>query len=162
VRDLDSEDAGLNPSTQWEGPKGAGIDLRAAIDLPAVPESLSAARRFVASMLDEWSFVDPEQVVALLTSELVSNVVRHAGGNIGLEMEILGKEALRVQARDDYPDSAVVQRSEFRGAGGRGLSIVDSLARRWGVDKYENYKVVWFETSIIPRSGLAPLPKRPD
>jgi len=144
-------DSRVNTSSRSDG------SIRAGINLPAVPESLSAARTFVGSTLEKWNCVDRDQVVALLTSEIVSNVVRHAGGNVELEMAIVGDHVLRVQASDECPDSPVLQRSELRSEGGRGLLIVDRLARRWGVEKYERHKVVWFETDLLPRARVAAL-----
>jgi anti-sigma regulatory factor (Ser/Thr protein kinase) len=126
-------------------------ELRAELDLVAEPRSLSTARSFVASMLDLWECDDPDQVIALLTSEIVSNAVRHAGGKIGLEMAMVANDELRIEASDTHPDIHVAPRVDRRGEGGRGLLLVESLARRWGVETHERYKVVWFEVPVVPR-----------
>jgi anti-sigma regulatory factor (Ser/Thr protein kinase) len=125
--------------------------MRAELDLAAEPESLSAARSFVASMLDIWECDDPDQVIALLTSEIVSNAVRHAGGTIGLEMAMVTDDELRVEASDTHPDICVAPRVDMYAEGGRGLLLVDTLARRWGVDTHKWHKVVWFEVPVVPR-----------
>jgi anti-sigma regulatory factor (Ser/Thr protein kinase) len=123
----------------------------AEIVLASESASLSAARSFVSSMLDVWDCEDPDEVVTLLTSEIVSNAVRHAVGSVGLEVAIVHEGELRVQARDHSPHAAVVRRRNPGGVGGHGLQIVATLARRWGVDRYEDTKVVWFEASVSPR-----------
>jgi anti-sigma regulatory factor (Ser/Thr protein kinase) len=119
--------------------------------LPSDPTSLSAARSFVGSMLDAWECEDRDEIVALLTSEIVSNAVRHATGNVGLEVAIVEDGELQVRARDHSPQAAVIRRCNPGGAGGHGLNIVATLARRWGVDRYEDSKVVWFDAPVSPR-----------
>lgn len=126
-------------------------EQRAAIVLASESASLLAARSFVCSMLELWDREDPENVVPLLTTEIVSNAVRHAGGSVCLELALLRDGDLRVEARDGCPDAPVVRRSNPGGVGGHGLTIVDTLARRWGVERYEGSKVVWFEAFVSPR-----------
>jgi anti-sigma regulatory factor (Ser/Thr protein kinase) len=125
-------------------------EQRAAIVLASESASLFAARSFVCSMLDLWDREDPENVVPLLTTEIVSNAVRHAVGSVYLELALL-RENLRVEARDGCPDAPVVRRSNPGGVGGHGLTIIDTLARRWGVERYEDSKLVWFEAHVSPR-----------
>jgi anti-sigma regulatory factor (Ser/Thr protein kinase) len=126
-------------------------ERRAGIVLAPESSSLSAARCFVSSALEVWDCEDSDEIVPLLTSEIVSNAVRHAAGSVGLELAHLNGEVLRVQARDESPDAPVIRRSSPDGIGGHGLTIIESLARRWGVERHENFKVVWFETSVSPR-----------
>ena len=102
-------------------------------------------------MLDSWGCEDPDEVVALLTSEIVSNAVRHAVGTVGLEIAIAEEGELRVQARDHSPHAVVIGRRNPGGVGGHGLHIVATLARRWGVDRCGDTKVVWFETCVSSR-----------
>jgi anti-sigma regulatory factor (Ser/Thr protein kinase) len=148
---VDSEGIDLG-QTPGSSPGGVG-EKRASIVLTPVAESLSAARSFVSAMLEVWECEDRDQVAALLTSEIVSNAVRHAASVIGLEVAIVGEEQLRVAARDEAPNATVARDPDRRNAeGGHGLHIVESLAQRWGVERYENYKVVWFETPVQPRS----------
>ena len=128
----------------------AGEAQRAGIELASDSASLSAARSFVSSALEKWDREDFDQIVPLLTSEIVSNAVRHAAGRINLEVALLNGEELRVEVRDGSPDAPVIRRSNPDGIGGHGLTIVDSLARRWGVERFENTKVVWFEAPVSP------------
>jgi anti-sigma regulatory factor (Ser/Thr protein kinase) len=126
-------------------------EQRAGIVLASESASVSAARSFVSAMLESWDCDDPDEIIPLLTSEIVSNAVRYAAGSVGLELALLNREELRVQARDESPDTPVIRRSNPGGVGGHGLTIVESLARRWGVERHEDYKVVWFETPVSPR-----------
>ena len=126
-------------------------DRRAGISLANNSASLSVARSFVASVLESWDRQDPDNIVPLLTSEIVSNAVRHAAGRIVLEL-VLDEEEIRVEVRDGAPATPVVRRSNPGGIGGHGLTIVESLARSWGVERYEDHKVVWFEAPVSPRS----------
>lgn len=125
---------------------------RAGILLASEPASPSEARSFVNAMLDVWGCEDPDEIVPLLTSEIISNAVCHAAGSINLELSLLDGGELRVQARDESPDSPVIRRSNPGGVGGHGLAIVESLARRWGVERHEGCKVVWFEALVPPRT----------
>lgn len=126
-------------------------ERRAGIVLAPESASLSAARCFVSSMLELWNCEDPDDIVPLLTSEIVSNAVLHATGRVGLDVALLDGQELRVEARDQSPDTSVIRRSSPDGIGGHGLTIIESLARRWGVERHEGFKVVWFEAPVSPR-----------
>jgi anti-sigma regulatory factor (Ser/Thr protein kinase) len=130
---------------------GGDEERRASIQLSPTARSLSTARSFVSAMLKVWDREDPEHVAGLLTSELVSNAVRHAGTVVGLEVGMVSERQLRVRARDEAPDAVVAPDLHRGGEGGHGLKIIDTLAQRWGVERYEDHKVVWFETSVVPR-----------
>ncbi|WP_432924070.1 ATP-binding protein [Microbispora sp. CA-135349] len=135
---------------------------RSSWTLPADPASTCRARRLVRAALTEWSCgQDPEvtEVAELLVSELVANVLRHGRG----------EPVLTLLLRDDTGDDTThrttgrVLRCEVedevrvpvraRGMsrddeeGGRGLLIVDSLSRSWGVRPTRRGKAVWFELS---------------
>ncbi len=133
-----------------------GKALRAGIDLHAIPESVPAARHFVTSMLAVWDCDDPDQVVEILTGEVVTNAVRHARGAIRVEASLVHDDVVRVETSDEFPDATVAQPAAPTAEGGRGILIVQTLARRWGVDKTEFHKVVWFESAVVPRNGAAP------
>jgi anti-sigma regulatory factor (Ser/Thr protein kinase) len=137
------------------GERGIGAALeekRAAIVLSPEASSLSAARAFVSSMLELWECEDPDQVARLLTSEVVSNAVRHAASPIELEVAMVNDHQLRVRARDEAPHAKVARDLHRpQGEGGHGLQIIECLAERWGVERYEDHKVVWFETFALPR-----------
>lgn len=81
----------------------------------------------------------------LLTSELVTNAVRHGEGDITCRLWA-GPEVLRVEVSDASP---TVPHAVDRGLvadSGRGLHIVESVASRWGATPAQREgKTVWFE-----------------
>jgi anti-sigma regulatory factor (Ser/Thr protein kinase) len=112
-----------------------------AVDLPATPLAPHLARRTVAQLA-----LDPDQrhTVALLTSELVTNAVRHAANTrpvIRLEAEIRARR-LRLAVTDSGSGFAPPAQPRPAGErGGYGLFLVEQLACRWGVAD----TTVWFE-----------------
>ena len=102
----------------------------------------AASRRFVREMLEVWDADDLAETAELLTTELVTNVVRHAVGGIGVELE-WDEPTLRVEVRDGSSILPAVQ--ELPGAhGGYGLHLVAGLVREWGVSATDDGKAVWF------------------
>ncbi len=118
------------------------------LSLPADPESPRAARRFVAGFLSSRGY---ESIVAdaeLLTSEVVSNAVIHGGRPLVLDVEDLGN-GVRVRVSDPSPALPRPRRAAPWAPGGRGLSIVATLASDWGISPLEDSgKDVWFELRI--------------
>ena len=106
------------------------------------PAAVGAARRLlVQEGLDD----DLNHTVSLLTSEVVTNAVLHAGltpqDRIVLAAR-LGPDLVRVEVRDPGPGFDPDVR---HGVPGYGLRMLDMLARRWGVDRDESGCRVWFE-----------------
>lgn len=106
-------------------------------------ESAGLARRFVAATLAAWDLDDLDDVACLLTSELASNAVRHAGTAFQVTIDLDPPELL-VEVIDLAPLLPVS--GEFRNdpRSGRGLLILDALAWRWGVRIQDEAKAVWF------------------
>ena len=83
------------------------------------------------------------EAAALLASELAANAVVHA--NSAFEVRVAqDREVLRVEVVNDAPEMVAALQDPSDGSG-RGLQIVDALARRWGTDVMDREKVVWFE-----------------
>jgi anti-sigma regulatory factor (Ser/Thr protein kinase) len=88
----------------------------------------------------------------LVTSELVSNAVLHAGCNPNDRIELVAElvpEAVRNTVVDvGRSDRAPrVGNSADIGLGGLGLRLVEKIARRWGTDR--NHLVrVWAELAV--------------
>jgi anti-sigma regulatory factor (Ser/Thr protein kinase) len=106
-------------------------------------DSAGLARRFVEATLAAWDLDDLNEVACLLTSELASNAVRHAGTAFWVTMD-LDLSELRVEVADLAPLLPVP--GEFRNdpRSGRGLLMVEALASRWGVAIRDEMKAVWF------------------
>ncbi len=117
------------------GPQRKALRLR----LPPVPESARRARRaIVRGGLDP----DLDHTVSLLTTELVTNSIRHAGVAADIRVEAVLAEGY---ARVDVIDGGAGFDPEIRHeVDGFGLRLVDKLASRWGVDRDLTGTRVWF------------------
>jgi signal transduction histidine kinase/serine phosphatase RsbU (regulator of sigma subunit) len=109
-------------------------------------EDLSAvatARRAVARQLRAWG-VAPRVVadMVLLTSELVTNALRHARGPFELRLRHVEHEVM-VEAVDATPQRPRRRRVDGDAESGRGLTIVEAVADRWGSRSTSEGKVVW-------------------
>jgi anti-sigma regulatory factor (Ser/Thr protein kinase) len=92
----------------------------------------------------------PEGVVSdveLLTSEVVSNAVRHANLDPSQEivLRIVSDGYVRVEVADPGPPFEAKRRRRGSGSSGWGLFLVDALATSWGVEPEGAGKKVWFE-----------------
>ena len=115
--------------------------LALAPDLSAV----RAARAFLRTCCADLAL--PEQLVgsaALLTSELVSNAVRHGGSAPHLVVTSVPR-GVRVEVADSNPDRPTASMPAPESDHGRGLMFVDLMATGWGVRPAASGKVVWFE-----------------
>jgi anti-sigma regulatory factor (Ser/Thr protein kinase) len=123
---------------------------QATHELAAADVSPARARSIVRRMLALWDSDDEVRLTELLTSELVTNAVRHAATEIRLRVEFDAK-TVRVEVTDTGKAMPVV--TPTPDVGGYGLRIVDQLAARWGVDQIpENGKTVWFEVDLKGRA----------
>lgn len=124
------------------------------IELPADVSSPALARRFVLRSFSGSGVEDLTDVVVLLVSELVTNAVLHARSDSVLKLSH-ERERLRVELHDASTEGAVVVGGDERGggAGGRGVLLVDALADRWGSDRDERGKTVWFELAAPSPPG---------
>ena len=122
-------------------------DLTISVD----DASPRAARDFVAAQLRAWDYDEATvEVVELLTSELVTNVLRHAAGDAALSLEA-DSAGVRVGVSDTCAQRPVHQPEDLESESGRGVAIVDALASRWGVDPHPNGgKTVWFRAAEAP------------
>lgn len=114
------------------------------LDLPPTTDSVPAARRFVrARLIDGASDVE---TATLLVSEVVTNAILHARTAITLTVDELGTVA-HIGVHDGSPVQPRLHAFSPTSATGRGLRLLDRLARRWGVDAdpATGGKVVWFE-----------------
>jgi len=120
--------------------------------LPPDRAAAASARRFVSDTMREWGCDDLIPDAELLVSELVTNAVLHARSATRVTIE-RGGTTLRVSVCDDSRDRPHLRDGGPEAVSGRGLVIVDRVARRWGVDTNEAGKCVWFE--IDDRAAVA-------
>ncbi|MGW4230570.1 SpoIIE family protein phosphatase [Streptomyces sp. NPDC004980] len=101
------------------------------------------ARRLARRALSRWGLDDLADEVELLVSEVVTNAVRYAERPVTLRL--LRTDILRCEVGDDSPQLPRQRRARETDEGGRGLFLVNRLARRWGATRLSTGKVVWFE-----------------
>lgn len=118
--------------------------------LPATAAAAGRARETVRGVMTGWGLGDEADTATLLVSELVTNAVRHAGTPLGISL-LLTDDCVRVAVTDGvgsvWPHLA---EPDLEAEGGRGLWLVDRLARSWGVSTEEDGKAVWFELGTHP------------
>ncbi|WP_181860994.1 SpoIIE family protein phosphatase [Streptomyces diacarni] len=111
------------------------------------------ARRLARRALARWGLEELSDAVELLVSEIVTNAVRYAERPITLRL--LRTDTLRCEVGDDVPQLPRLRQARATDEGGRGLYLVNRLARRWGATRLSTGKVVWFE---LPCPEPAPEP----
>lgn len=127
-------------------PTMPAADDALSIELAADASSPARARIFVADVLDRWGFASVVDAGMLLTSELVTNGVRHAGTAMRLSVRRVDDGTVRVAVTDHARDAGVRMRTaDDEAEGGRGLFLVEQLASGWGSSSDDVGKTVWFE-----------------
>ena len=116
----------------------------ASLDLPATLESPRSARRFVTDRLHGWGYHSIGPDAGLLTSELVTNAVRHGSAPYAVQVVDL-HDGVVVTVEDAGHELPIRRYAAPEAEGGRGLAIVDSIAAAWGAWAIpEDGKLVWF------------------
>jgi len=120
--------------------------------LPAAPASVAIARRQLSEELRAAGVHDPAVADAtLVISELLSNAIRHARPLDGSWLRLawsLAAGSIEIEVSDGgsptRPRQAHASRSSL---GGRGIGIIQHLARAWGVRSDDGMLTVW---AIMP------------
>ncbi|MFJ8795053.1 SpoIIE family protein phosphatase [Streptomyces sp. NPDC102462] len=101
------------------------------------------ARRLARHALADWGLEELTDSVELLVSEVVTNAVRYASRPVTLRL--LRTDVLRCEVGDDVPQLPRLRQARATDEGGRGLYLVNKMARRWGATRLSTGKLVWFE-----------------
>lgn len=117
-----------------------------------VPQAVAAVRRFVAETLTSWGERHLLWDGALIGSELATNAVVHGGSPFRVTLERVGG-VVRLAVEDVGPGRPQSRRTGNDALGGRGVAIVEELARRWGCDETNGGKVSWAELDAFTRPG---------
>jgi anti-sigma regulatory factor (Ser/Thr protein kinase) len=118
----------------------------AQIDLPPTMVSVPSARHVVNEVLRAWNAPQAHDDAALLVTELVSNVIDHAGSEAAITLQLeLADDWLRISVADGSSIPPVVRELNRETSRGRGMAMVEAIADRWGVDEHRGGKRVWFE-----------------
>src|SRR5436190_4549074 len=138
---------------RWQGPtrpvsNGAKVVRLALVSDEAAPRHARAALAPLRGQVDE----DVHERALLLTSELVTNSVKHAGG-AEVRVDIWPAEgSIAVVVSDDGSGFAPIAQPTTiadSDGGGFGLPLIDTLSEAWG-SGCDGEAWVWFE--IWPRA----------
>lgn len=118
------------------------------LSLDAGPAAAAEARSSVRAAICAWGVpVDP-YVAALLTSELVTNAIRHEAGDTIKLFISCSCGHLRVYVHDSSRTWPVPLNPAPDAEAGRGLTLVASLATDWGVYRTPGGKAVYFTLAL--------------
>ncbi len=130
------------------------------IRLAAGPAAAADARRRVLAAIQSWQVpVDPDTAI-LLTSELVTNAVRHEAAQAIMLVVTCARGQLRVDVHDTSPSWPAVADVPADAETGRGLLLVETLSDEWGFYRTPAGKAVYFmlafESDQSDQSDQAP------
>ncbi|MFB4282126.1 SpoIIE family protein phosphatase [Nonomuraea sp. MTCD27] len=120
------------------------------------PHAPAHARKFVRQVLGEWRLSHLAEDAVLLTSELVTNAVVHAGTGVELtcRLDVDATPAkLEIEVDDHHPTRTVPAAGPAPAEGalptsGRGLALARMLADAWGVTYTRTAKRVWVRMEL--------------
>ncbi|MFG1916714.1 STAS domain-containing protein [Micromonospora sp. NPDC048898] len=121
---------------------GAMSTLRMRARLEPVAGACRRARELVTDACARWNIPDASGPAALVLSELVGNVVRHAGTPMQVTVT-LRRPYLHLAVVDGSRAQARPGETDLRAEGGRGLLLVRELTQRWGSVPAGQGKAVW-------------------
>jgi anti-sigma regulatory factor (Ser/Thr protein kinase) len=127
--------------------------LQTHLELGAFPPAVACARGHVGSVTREWGLTGLTETAQLLASELVTNAIRASERlriRSGLAIVpvvriwlVSDHVSLVIKVWDGHDDMPVRRDIAPDDEGGRGLMLVESLAKEWGAYRNADGKVVW-------------------
>jgi anti-sigma regulatory factor (Ser/Thr protein kinase) len=136
------------------GAQGPGLPMRLdsnTLGLPAVPESVKAARDFAGARLRAWGLSAMFEDVGLVVSELVTNALRYASlppvdaWETPFRLSLLRTGLQLTCAVTDPSDEVpVLRKPDFVAQTGRGLHLVEAFSDSWNwMALGDRGKIVW-------------------
>ena len=119
-------------------------------ELQLAPErsNVAVARRFVMDAVHRLGQEAVADIAELLTSEVVTNAVLHAG--TALQLRVLrANGGVRIEVTDGATAAPTRRRYSAEAATGRGLGLVEALAAEWGTRTETAGKTVWFTVDSV-------------
>jgi hypothetical protein len=127
----------------------APIPLRVRQRLQPAIHAPRVARELAADACSDWDLLGAATSAQIVSSELVTNAVRHAGTVMDLTVSLRDRH-LRVSVRDRTVRMARRQSPSESDDHGRGLLIVEAVASAWGSAPTPDGKVVWAAVRVPP------------
>jgi anti-sigma regulatory factor (Ser/Thr protein kinase) len=123
------------------------------VRLTTEPAAAAQARNQVRAAICTWDIpVDPG-VAVLLTSELVTNAIRHELGETVMLAISCTSGQLRVEVHDTSCFMPVLVDAPADAETGRGLMLVATLSAEWGSYRTPAGKAVYFTLAFQPDPG---------
>jgi serine phosphatase RsbU (regulator of sigma subunit)/anti-sigma regulatory factor (Ser/Thr protein kinase) len=123
-------------------------DHRVCFQLEPELPTVRLARSLIRDPLKRWGLEDLIDSSELLVSELVTNAIKYANGEVMLRL-ILEPDTLVCEVHDSSPALPRVLQVDKDAENGRGLHVVSQVASRWGARRTTGGKVVWCE-QLVP------------
>jgi len=164
ILDVELIRASVGPLPLYDTPETArlaaetarALILRTEVTIPPNVNAPRAARREVARVCTEWGLEHIGGAAELIASELVTNVIRHAGTDARLELSFRG-DFLHIRVHDFstvQPTMPTAEASHYA-IHGRGLYLVDLYSTGWGYVVNGSGKVVWATLRARPIHATA-------
>jgi anti-sigma regulatory factor (Ser/Thr protein kinase) len=123
-----------------------------SVEVPHHARGARLARHRLAAALHGLVSADRLADAIAVAAELVTNAVRHAaplpGGVIRVAWRLLQNSRVEIRVSDGGSVSPpAARRAQPDAVDGRGLTIVEALAARWGVERETTGQCVWAELS---------------
>ncbi|MCF2527926.1 ATP-binding protein [Yinghuangia soli] len=137
------------------GPWAVPVPLDAHLVLRTHGAVSRTVRRFAATVLEAWQHADLIDDTEVIVSELVGNVLRHTDSShlavsLRVQPEGTARGTLLGSVADCSPKLPGMRTADEGEEDGRGLSIVDRLAKEWGARGTGCGKEVWFRLAAGP------------
>ncbi|MFI5616877.1 ATP-binding protein [Streptomyces sp. NPDC051567] len=140
------------------------------LSLAAVRSAVSASRHFLRLTLSKWPEVSIEDDALLIASELVTNAVTATGMLAGkrtwgdleelnlVQVRLVGlQDSVIIEVWDMSDELPSLKQADDDAENGRGLLLVQQLAKRWGSYRTTGGKVVWAELMARPLKPTGPI-----
>jgi anti-sigma regulatory factor (Ser/Thr protein kinase) len=122
---------------------------RASVVVPALPESVRAARDWAREVLTAWGVRDEDQYSVITgISELITNAVLHAGTESHLTLDLDSGLVAVTVADSGNRGQPQLTGADTMAVRGRGLSLVRAISDSFGTHRSSAGSTVWFEMAV--------------
>lgn len=129
--------------------RAAASPQRMRVRLRPATGACKQARDLVTEACEQWRLAELRATAAVVVTELVANVVRHA--RTGMEVTLGQRDGrLSIAVRDGSGHEPELADPGLDETGGRGLRLVTDLSDAWGVLPVVDGKVVWATVGADP------------